>query len=131
MKTSNQLVDEAKSKIKEISIQDLKSKASNPHIILIDIREPDEYQAGYIEHAVNMPRGVLEMRIYQHPSVLQHCDTLVALEALSQHEIYLICRSGGRSALAALSLQNMGFPHVFSIAGGMQAWQDANFPIVQ
>jgi len=76
MKTSNQLVDEAKSKIKEISIQDLKSKSSNPHIILIDIREPDEYQAGYIEHAVNMPRGVLEMRIHQHPSVLQHCDTL-------------------------------------------------------
>ncbi|WP_266095393.1 rhodanese-like domain-containing protein, partial [Acinetobacter brisouii] len=85
----------------------------------------------YIDHSVNMPRGVLEMRIHQHPAVLQHCDTLVALDALAEHEIYLICRSGGRSALAAVSLQNMGFPKVFSVAGGMQAWQDANFPMVQ
>ncbi len=131
MKTSTQLIDDAKSKINEVSIEDLKLKFSNPHIILIDIREPDEYQTGYIDHSVNMPRGVLETRIHQHPAVLQHCDTLVALDALAEHEIYLICRSGGRSALAAVSLQNMGFPKVFSVAGGMQAWQDANFPMVQ
>ena len=96
---------------------------------LVDVREPDEFSAGHIHGAVNYPRGVLEMRIHQHPSVGSNCDSMVALEQLAATPVYLICRSGARSALAADSLKNMGFTQVISVAGGFQAWSDAGYPI--
>jgi rhodanese-related sulfurtransferase len=54
---------------------------------------------------------------------------MAALEQLAAKPVYLICRSGARSALAADSLKNMGFTQVMSVAGGFQAWSDAGYPI--
>lgn len=129
MKSSQQLVNEAKARIKEVSVQQLRSALQAPHTVLIDVREPDEYAQGSIDRSVNYPRGVLEMRIHQHPSVGAHCDTMAALEQLAAKPVYLICRSGARSALAADSIRQMGFSQAISVAGGFQAWLDANFPI--
>ncbi len=128
MKTSQELVAEAKLHIKEIDVATLSGALADHHCILIDIREPEEFQAGHIDRAVNYPRGVLEMRIHQHPEMSHHCDTLPALEELASRPIYLICRSGARSALAAESLQKMGFEDVYSVAGGFQAWVAAGLP---
>lgn len=121
IKSSAQLVQEAKSDIKEVSIQDLNNSLS-PDTVLIDVREPGEYSQSHIAQAVNYPRGVLEMNLAQHPSVKSEAEPL---EVLSQKDIFLICRSGARSALAAKSLQTMGFEKVVSVAGGMLAWQEA------
>ena len=96
------------------------------NIILIDVREPGEYAQGYISGAINFPRGVLEMQIQMHPQVK---DAEAPLEELNKLPIYLICRSGARSALAAHSLQNMGFEQVKSVGGGMMAWQDKGLHI--
>ncbi len=131
MKSSQQLVNEAKARITEVSVQQLAAALQDHHTILIDVREPDEYAQGYIDRSVNYPRGVLEMRIHQHPSVSANCDTMVALEQLAAKPVYLICRSGARSALAADSLKNMGFTQAISVAGGFQAWQDAGFPVAR
>lgn len=131
MKSSQQLVNEAKARITEVSVQQLASAMQDHHTILIDVREPDEYAQGYIDRSVNYPRGVLEMRIHQHPSVSANCDTMAALEQLAAKPVYLICRSGARSALAADSLKNMGFTQAISVAGGFQAWQDAGFPVAR
>lgn len=78
-----------------------------------------------------MPRGVLEMQLPQHPAVSEHTDAVVALKELATQPLYLICRSGARSALAVESLQRMGFRDLYSIAGGMQAWTDSGFPVRQ
>jgi len=129
MKSSQQLVNEAKSRITEVTVQDLAAAMQDHHCILIDVREADEFAQGYIERAVNYPRGVLEMKIHQHPAVASYCDVTTALEQLATRPIYLLCRSGGRSALAADSLQNMGFSAVYSVAGGFQAWLDAGYPV--
>jgi rhodanese-related sulfurtransferase len=129
MKSSQQLVDEAKSRITEVTVQELASALQDHQSILIDVREPDEVVQGYINSSVNYPRGVLEMRIHQHPSAASHCDNKAALELLATKPIYLICRSGARSALAADSLNNMGFSTVYSVAGGFQAWLDAGYPV--
>ena len=75
------------------------------------------------------PRGVLEMRIHQHPLASHHCDALQALEHLKDQTIYLICGTGGRSALAADTLQNMGFTQVKSVQGGYQAWLEQGYPV--
>lgn len=119
IKSSAELVAEAKSNISEVGIEMLKAKLAQSSI-LIDVREPGEFQQAHIEGAVNFPRGVLEMQIDKHPAVKDEAEPL---SALAEQEIYLICRSGARSALAAESLMKMGFKSVYSVAGGMLAWQ--------
>ena len=131
MKTPDQLITEAKSEITEISVQELHEKyLQHPDIILIDVREPEEHQACAIDRAVNFPRGMLEMKIAQHPVVNHYCDVERALTNLAERDIYLLCGTGARSALATQALQRMGFEKVYSMQGGMQAWLEAGFPIV-
>lgn len=133
MKTSQQLVAEAKAAIQEVSIQDLAlALKQDSETVLVDVREPAEFAQHHISGAVNYPRGVLEMNIHNHPKVAANgCEPAMALEQLSAQPMYLICRSGARSALAAESLQRMGFSSVYSVAGGMQAWLDAGLPAKQ
>lgn len=133
MKTSQQLIAEAKAGINEVSIIDLSNalKADN-ETILIDVREPAEFAQQHISGAINYPRGVLEMNIHNHPKVAATgCEPHNALQQLAQYPVYLICRSGGRSALAAEALQRMGFSQIYSVAGGMQAWLDAGLAVKQ
>ncbi|WP_214000140.1 rhodanese-like domain-containing protein [Arsukibacterium sp.] len=132
MKTSQQLIAEAKANIKEASIAELVAYlAKHPEPRLIDVREPAEFAQEHIAGAVNYPRGVLEMQLANHPAVAASgCAADVALAQLASEPLYLICRSGGRSALAAESLQRMGFTDVYSVAGGMQDWLTAN-PTIQ
>lgn len=129
MKTAEQLILTAKSRIQEVSVHDLFDAMKNHKTILIDVREPEEFQASAIDRAVNYPRGVLEMRINQHPLASHHCDTVQALEYLKDQPIYLICGTGGRSALATDALQNMGFTQVKSVQGGYQAWLEQGYPV--
>lgn len=133
MKTSQQLVAEAKAAIQEVSIADLAAALKqNSETVLVDVREPAEYSQQHIAGSVNYPRGVLEMNIHNHPQVAASgCEPAMALEQLAAQPVYLICRSGARSALAAESLQRMGFSKVYSVAGGMQAWLDAALPVKQ
>lgn len=128
MKTSQQLVAEAKEHIRELSIDELEAiiNREKDQAVIIDVREPAEYGVGRTPFSVNLPRGILEFQLSSLPYVsAASCAPEVALELLRKKPIYLICRSGGRSALAALSLQNMGFEDVYSVAGGMNAWTDA------
>lgn len=131
MKTSQQLIAEVKAAINEVSIAELSSALkTDSETVLIDVREPVEFAQQHIAGAVNYPRGVLEMNIHNHPKVAASgCEPQIALQQLAQQPMYLICRSGGRSALAAEALQRMGFSKIYSVAGGMQAWLDAGLAV--
>ena len=133
MKTSQQLVAEAKAAIKEVSISELNAAlTADAETVLVDVREPAEFAQQHIPGAVNYPRGVLEMNIHNHPKVAASgCAPDMALTQLAQNPLYVICRSGARSALAAESLQRMGFSRVYSVAGGVQAWLDAGLAVKQ
>ncbi|MHB1678144.1 MAG: rhodanese-like domain-containing protein [Sulfuriferula sp.] len=108
--TPQQLVAEAKAQIKEIdpaaAAQSIQAGA-----VVIDVREPAEYEAGKLPHAVNIPRGLLEFKIADHPSL-----------ADKDAHIVLYCKTGGRSALATLSLQHLGYSNVHSMSGGIESW---------
>lgn len=109
------LLHDAKTRIRETSIDELRRLGAGLGL-LIDTREPAEWDAGHIAGAAPVPRGVLETRIEQlAPDVDQ--------------AIVLYCASGGRSALAADSLQRMGYRNVVSLAGGFNAWRDAGHPV--
>jgi rhodanese-related sulfurtransferase len=107
--TPQQLVAEAKAQIKEIDVA-----AAAQHIsagsVVIDVREPSEFDAAHLPTAVSIPRGLLEFKT----------DNPVLLDKAA--EILLYCKTGGRSALAALNLQRLGYSNVRSMSGGFDAW---------
>ena len=116
--TFQQLADEAKTRIKEISAEELARKMAEDKRdwILIDVRENDEFRAGHLPDAKGIGRGVLEYHIAEE---VPETDT----------EIVLYCRGGNRSALAADSLQSMGYSNVHSLIGGYREWtRDENRP---
>lgn len=128
MRTAQELVAEAKQRIKEVSVQEL-ANTQDTNALIIDIREPAEYNAGHNPQAINLPRGVLEFQLVTHPQIAgDNSDPHAVLQQLKNRPVYLICRSGGRSALSADSLQQMGLEQVYSVAGGMQAWQNEGLP---
>lgn len=110
------LVNDAKSRVVEISPEETLAKMegeSRP--LLVDVREESEWEQGRIRGAVYLGKGIIERDI----------ESLV--EDLNQ-EIILYCGGGYRSALAADSLQKMGFSNVASLTGGWRGWNDRGLP---
>jgi rhodanese-related sulfurtransferase len=115
-------IAKAKATIKERSVRDVHENA-DAGTLLIDIREPAEFARGHIPNAILLPRGLLECEIL---AVIQKSRAEIAPEDC---EIVLYCGTGGRSALAARSLDEMGFRNVSSMDGGIVAWAEAKFPL--
>ena len=122
-KTLMDFVKEAKSKINEVEVSDVQSLVAQGYRI-IDVREPMELNAGYITGSINIPRGVLE------PTVdLANKDGNKELQNGRDNDWLVLCRTGGRSAMATVVLQEMGFNNVKNIIGGMTAWNNASLPL--
>jgi len=119
MKTALDLVTAAKATIHEVNVaqaQDALQQAD----LLIDVREADEYAQGHLPGAVHMSRGMLEFKLAGNPAY-QPRDL----------RIVLYCKTSGRAALSAQSLQAMGYLNVQSIAGGYDAWVAAGLPVAK
>lgn len=119
-----QLVAQARANIQEIKPAQLAEILTNSPTI-IDVREPHEFVAGHVPGAVCIPRGVLEFQVDAHPAV--NCEQDAALVDKNQ-TLYIYCLTGGRSALAAESLQKMGYSNVTSVEGGWKAWSEQKMP---
>lgn len=119
------VVARAKATIKECTVSEAKQSLS-PETLLIDVREVAEFQRGYLPGAVLSPRGLLEFEIH---SLVERTatDDDVAPE---DREIVLYCGTGGRSALAAETLNKMGYKNVTSMDGGIVAWASLSLPII-
>tara|TARA_Y100000590_G_C15334264_1_gene868943 strand:- start:252 stop:635 length:384 start_codon:yes stop_codon:yes gene_type:complete len=124
IKSSKTLVEEALNIVKTISPDEALKKVENNECNLIDIRDVIELQnEGSIENSINVPRGLLEF--YMHPE-----SPLVEKEKLDLNkEIVLFCAAGGRSALAAKTLKEMGFDKVSHVAGGFNLMKNMGFKI--
>ena len=109
------LVAEAKKNITEISPGDAAAKSKSGNAVIIDVRDKDEWDEGHIPGAIHMSRGTIELDIE---------EKVPDMNAM----IICHCGGGGRSALAADSLQNMGYKNVRSMAGGLKAWKSGGLP---
>jgi len=116
VKGMKDFVAEAKVKVAEVSTEDVASMPGGS-VLLLDVREPGEFQTGYLPGALNIPRGVLEVKA--DPDMPPHEARLTD----RKQKIVVYCASGGRSLLAAVTLQEMGFANVRSMTGGFVAWQ--------
>lgn len=115
----NELVAAARSRIREVEPGDCLAGEA----LVVDVREPAEFAEGHLPGAVNLPRGVLEFQIRAHPAIAGRTT------GSSAPPLLLYCLTGGRSALAADSLGQLGFEDVRSLAGGLQAWRNAGLPV--
>lgn len=111
-------VKDAKSRIKEVDVTEAARLINEEGYKVLDVREPAEVAAGAIEGALNVPRGVLE------PAAdLQFPGANPALRDARDANWVVVCRTGGRAALAADVLQKMGYTNVVNMLGGMTAWE--------
>ncbi len=119
------MVGEAKQRVENLSPDQVAQEVEGGDAVLVDLREPQEREAtGVIPGAVSAPRGMLEF--YADPSLPYHKE-----EFDPERRIILHCASGGRSALGAATLQEMGYKNVAHLDGGIKAWQEAGKPVEQ
>ena len=110
------LVNEAKKKVKETNVGDVKRRIeAGEKFLLVDVREDNEWANGHLPGAVHLGKGIIERDIEQRVP-----DT--------NAKLILYCGGGFRSALAADVLQEMGYTNVFSMAGGWKAWKESGAP---
>lgn len=125
MKTFQDLINDCLPAIEEIFPWDLpKVIEDDPSLLLLDIREPYEFDALHINNSINVPRGILETA----------CDygyeeTVPELVKARDKAIIVICRSGNRSVLAAYVMQLMGYQSVKSLKTGVKGWNDYELPL--
>ena len=118
---SMQLIGEALAEVASISVDDALAHAGGGDTLFVDVRERAEQSAGAIAGAVAAPRGFLEF--IADPASPMHDPALS-----SGKRLIVYCASGGRSALAAKTLQDMGYADVANLTGGFQAWSEAGGP---
>ncbi len=119
MKSALDLVAAAKGRIREITAEQAEQAIRNADL-LIDVRESDEFAAGHIPGAVHMSRGMLEFKLSTNPAL-----------AARDLNVVVYCKTSGRAALSCVSLQEMGYLNVQSIAGGYDAWVAAGKPVAK
>ena len=115
-KTGTDLVDEARTRIREISAADVKAMIERgDSAVYLDVRETNEWNLGHLPKAVHLPRGNLESKV----------EALVPRDAT----VIVYCARANRSALAADTMQVMGYTNVASLAGGWADWMSVGGPV--
>lgn len=119
-----QLVASTKKQVKTINMADFKMAIDRKDVgVLVDVREPDEFADGYIGGAVNVPRGLIEFTIWTHVGFPDKIDM--------GRKLTLYCKTGGRCALAAKTLQDLGFTNVAAVDMKLEDWVKAGYPLVK
>ena len=126
MKTFADLLNECLKEVKEIFPWDLEDQidAGEPMLIL-DVREPYEFDVMRIENSINVPRGVLESAVEW-----DYEETEPELVMARDRYVIVVCRSGNRSLLAARTLSILGYNNVVNLKTGLRGWNDYELPLV-
>lgn len=125
IKTFADLIADVLPHIRELMPWDVEEMLlADAPLLIVDIREPDEYVTGKIAGSLNIPRGKLEMACDWG-----YADTVPDLVKAREQPVILVCRSGNRTALAAFTLQQMGYQQVYSLKTGIRGWNDYELPL--
>ncbi|MFM7762370.1 MAG: molybdopterin-synthase adenylyltransferase MoeB [Acidimicrobiaceae bacterium] len=111
MSSFRELLAAAKSKIKEVDTETASEKIASNQVVVLDVREPDEFEQGALKNVIHIPRGHLEAQV-ESKIVDKNSPVIV------------YCAGGVRSAFAAKTLQELGYSNVLSMAGGFGKWKD-------
>ncbi len=121
-----ELIRSSLTEVKEIMPWDLQERLrENSNLLIVDVREPYEFDAMSIDGSLAVPRGILESACEW-----DYEETEPVLVNARDREVVVVCRSGNRSILAAHSLQVLGFNYVVSLRTGLRGWNDYEQPLV-
>ena len=114
-----ELVQDAKGRVRELTVDDVKAKLDRREkFLLVDVREDNEWAKDHLPGAVHLGKGIIERDIEQRVPD-------------AGAEIVLYCGGGFRSALAADNLQKMGYRNVYSMDGGIRGWRDKGYVLTR
>ncbi len=120
-----EIVEDALKQVEELFPWDLEERLdSKDDLYLLDVREPDEFNAMHIKGSVNVPRGILETAVEWGFD-----ETVPDLVEARDKDVIVICRSGNRSALAAVVMKLMGYKNPISLKTGLRGWADYELPL--
>jgi len=119
-----QKVESAQKHVKTIGMEEYRKIVENPGTALIvDVREPQEYAAGHVPGAINIPRGLIEFKIWDHVGSSENANV--------DRPIVLQCQSGKRATLAAQTLGELGFTQTSAVIMSLDEWQKTGNPFVK
>ena len=119
-----QMITEARSRVGSVSPAEAADRLTAGSAVLVDVRHTSEWDQGHIDGSVPAPRGVLEF--FADPASPKHAAALDP-----DRPMIVVCHSGARAALAAATLQDMGFADVSILEGGLTAWLAAGLPVTE
>jgi rhodanese-related sulfurtransferase len=118
-KTPNQMVQEAKAQIKEVSIADVKKMIdAKENVIILDVRDKQEFDEGRIPGAINISRGMLEFKV-------------AMIIPDKNAKIIVYCALDLRGPLATRAMNELGYKNAVNMVGGLKAWKEAGYPVVK
>jgi rhodanese-related sulfurtransferase len=118
---TDQLVVAAKKSIKLIDMSNFREAVnSSAYDMIIDVRESNEFATGYVPGAINIPRGLLEFKIWKKVGFPDKTDL--------NKKIFIYCKTGGRASLSVKSLQDLGFTNVTAVNMKVADWVSAGYP---
>ncbi len=119
-----QKVETAQKHVKTIGMEEYRKIVDHPGTaLIIDVREPQEYAAGHVPGAINIPRGLIEFKIWDHVEASESANL--------ERPIVLQCQSGKRATLAAHTLGELGFTQTSAVIMSLDEWQKAGNPFVK
>jgi rhodanese-related sulfurtransferase len=124
--TLSQMIEAARDSVREIPPAQAAAALNSREVdLIVDVREPEEYRAGHVPDAVNIPRGMLE--ILADPAS-PAADPALSSNRSARVLVYCAKAPGARALLSAQTLASMGYEHVQALAGGLAGWSEAGLP---
>jgi len=118
-KTPEQMVQEAKARIREVSIADVKGMIdAKENVVILDVRDKQEFEEGRIPEAINISRGMLEFKV-------------AMIIPDKNAKIIVYCGLDLRGPLATKTMNDLGYKNAINMLGGLKAWKEAAYPIVK
>jgi rhodanese-related sulfurtransferase len=125
--TLRSMIADARGKVSEVPPADAyEAQQSDEVHLVIDVREPHEFEDAHVRDSVNVPRGVLELRADPEAPTT---DATLSGDKSKRIVLYCTKSPGARSLLAAQTLQDMGYENVEVLGGGLDAWTEAGLPV--
>jgi rhodanese-related sulfurtransferase len=119
-----EMVLETRKQIRTIDMESFRVLLENPQgALIIDVREPKAFGSGHIPGAINIPRGLIEFRIWKHVGYPAEVDY--------NKKIYVYCGTGARCTLATKTLQDLGFSEPTAVVMKLAEWKKAGYPLVK
>lgn len=122
--TVNQNVEVSQKPVRTIGMDEYRKLVENPgSALIVDVREPQEFAAGHVPGAINIPRGLISSQIWNYVGASEKADL--------ERPIILQCQSGRRATLAAQTLQELGFTQTTAVIMNLDDWQKAGNPFAK